>query len=256
MNYKTILLAPFLLSALSFSGAPVLAEDLPPAYYQAGASRVSVEETFTGAAFLPPVQLRASEKNPLVLGLVNGGLAAWKVFSSGAPSGEASSAYASAIPPGMANNWSSVADWKGPKEQLYTYTVTNRLGMDVIKVKYAVSFYYGGTGKTANSPAGSYIANFTVRPVSLEVKWGWHFDMDVVMSDPMNIGTVQRPVALMQADLKWRVSTMLSKDGEVGIWTYSIDGNGNFKDLTSKLAALTKDIHAPAAAVNPAISWN
>ena len=95
-----------------------------------------------------------------------------------------------------------------------------------------------------------------MRPVSLEVKWGWHFDMDVVMSDPMNIGTVQRPVALMQADLKWRVSTMLSKDGEVGIWTYSIDGNGNFKDLTSKLAALTKDIHAPAAAVNPAISWN
>lgn len=259
MKNKIIFLAPFLLALLPFPGGPLLAGELPAAYYQVKTRSVSVEETRSVAAVvLPrPVELRAPSKQALALGIARAGLAAWKVFSRGAPSGEASSAYSSAIPPAMFNNWSSVADWEGPNEHIYTYTVTNLMGIDVIKVKYALPFYYGGTEKAAGKTSGRYISNFTVRPISIDVKWGWHFDLDVIMSDPMNIGTVPKPVAMLQADLKWRVYTTLSPKGETGFWTYSMDGNGNFTDITSKDLARTKELPAPAIyGQAPTLAWN
>jgi len=134
MKNKIIFLAPLLLSAFSFPGAPLLAGELPAAYYQVQTRSVSVETRRSAAAAVParPAYMRAPDKIGLALGIANAGLAAWKVFSKGAPSGEASSAYASAIPPEMFNDWSSVADWAGPNEHIYSYTVTNLMGMDVI----------------------------------------------------------------------------------------------------------------------------
>ncbi|HNW43744.1 MAG TPA: hypothetical protein PKI19_04515 [Elusimicrobiales bacterium] len=60
--------------------------------------------------------------------------------------------------------------------------------------------------------------------------------------------------AALQADLQWTVSNMFSTDS--GIWSYSPDGNGNFKDLTAREKTLTQDtIQVKAAELSP-VSWN
>ena len=266
MKYKTIFPAALLLAALPMLQVPAFAQGADPAYFMEKSRSVSVVETTSLKETLlerPAPSLGMEKQVVTAAAIINAGLSAWKVFSGGAPSGGASSAYASAIPPAFYNNWSSVAKWKGPKEYIYDYKVTNRMGVDVIKVKYKISFYYGGTEPASGKPGdrgldgGAYIANFTVQPMAIDVKWGWHFNMDVGMSNPMNIGTVLKPVAMMEADLNWRVSTMLNSSGDVGIWSYSIDGNGNFADLNAKNEALTKAIPPPAVYdLAPSIAWN
>jgi hypothetical protein len=188
--------------------------------------------------------------------IVNTGIAAWNVVNDGAPSGSASSSYASAIPPDWVFQWSSVDGWKGPKEVVYTYTVTNLYNVDVIKVKYVVSFYYGGTenGSIPGKVKGKYITNFTVKALEMNVIWGWHFNLDVRMSNPMNIGTKLNPVAFLQSDLNWTISTPFAT--ESGIRSCTVDGNGNYKDLTEEEQTLTKGIQTPTKSEAPSVSWN
>ena len=164
-------------------------------YYGIKSESVSVTEAGSGKEVIlerPQGLPRTGKQVATATALINTGIAAWNVVSGGAPSGAASAAYASALPPSIYLNWSSVAGWQGPKEYIYSYTVTNLYNIDVIKVKYKISFFYGATEGTENRPAGAvtgkYLTNFTVKAVSVDVKWGWHFNLDAVMSNPMNIG--------------------------------------------------------------------
>jgi hypothetical protein len=244
--FKTIFLAA---AALALC-APASAGDAE--YYGIKSRSVSlVEATAAGdAAPEVPEQLSNSTQK-MAADIINTGLAAWKVIVDGKPSGTASSAYASALPPGVYMNWSGVSGWKGPKEYLYTYTVTNLMNIDVIKVKYKISFYYGGT-ESSGAVKGKYITNFTVKAMEVKVLWGWGFDMDVKMSHPMNIGSTKNPVAAMQSDINWSVSTPFSSDG--GTWSYSVDGSGRFTDHDAKSAELTKSLTAPEASTGT-VAW-
>ena len=138
-----------------------------------------------------------------------------------------------------------------------------------IKIKYAVSYYYNGQNLVAMREAtdplssmaqnrsaikGHYITNFTVRPLSMNIKWGWKFSLNVRMSDPMNVGTSDNPVAYLQADLNYIVSTPFSTNGSV--WTYGVNGLGAFTDLTANDERMTKGI-APVEPVEvSSVSWN
>lgn len=259
---KTNLMAAAVLLAVSpVFQLPAQAADTSD-YYKIKSESVSVTEVSSGKAvnLERPQDLAGENKSVGAAAMINTGIAAWNVVSGGAPSGAASAAYASALPPAIFLNWSSVAGWQGPKEYVYAYTVTNLYNIDVIKVKYKIAFHYGGTedylGRplTKDSVTGKYLTNFTVKAVSVDVKWGWHFNLDAVMSNPMNIGTTLKPVAFLQSDLKWSVSNMLSTRG--GVWTYSADGEGNFLDLTAQQKALTEAIPPVKAAEAPAMSWN
>lgn len=231
-------------------------------YYRIGKESVAVAAIGSDAVTCLPTPATspiASKQTAVALGIINAGATAWKVISKGAPSAEAGSSYASAIPPGMSQNWSAVAEWKGPKGYLYTYTVKNLMGIEVIRVQYEVAFYYGGTKPGTGTQSGSYIANFTVKPVDIHIKWGWHFDLQAGISHPMNIGSVAEPVGFLMADLKWRVFTMLEdkSKGKIGIWSYSVDGKGNFTDLTEQQKELTKQI-TPLISFpkDSGLSWN
>ena len=71
----------------------------------------------------------------------------------------------------------------------------------------------------------------------------------------MNIGTKLRPVAYLQSDLNWILSTPFSTKG--GTWTYGVDGNGNFKDLTREIKGINSGLPVPQPVTKaPAISWN
>jgi hypothetical protein len=247
-------------------------------YFTVAGEQVTLTAVEPGKSAVPP----AMPENPASFnkgaegGLVNAGLAAWGVINSGAPSGSYTSAYASAIP-GFSFNWGNMTGWKGPKEMVYRYKVTNLMGIDVIDVKYKISFFYGGTedysgkgrlndyisqatGGSVSDDAkgdgkvhGRYITNFTVQPISVNVKWGWHFDLAVRMSDPMNIGTKMAPVAALQASLNWIRKTPFATDG--GTLSYAVDGLGNFKDLSEDMRA-NGEVAPVMISETPTVSWN
>ena len=281
---NTFTTAATLLTILTLSPLAASAQDTKdPSYYQIKDESVSFTEASSGKAVtpeqMPELALMAGmNKNPLAAGaLVNAGATAWGVISGGAPSGGSGSAFASAIP-GFSFNWGNITGWKGPKEIIYSYKVTNLYNIDVINVKYKVSFFYGGTEdggaasmtanafaqtssgrKPAKEPAkdetkGVYITNFTVQPVEINIMWGWKFDLSVKMSDPMNIGTKQHPVAYLQSDLNWILSTPLSTKG--GTWTYGVDGNGVFKDLTQQIKGVNDGLPVPQEMKDvPSVNW-
>lgn len=250
-------------------------------YFAVAGEAVTLVAVEPGGDAVPPKPspLRPrSGGNKTAGGLANAGVTTWNVINSGAPSGSYSSAYASAIP-GFMFNWGNVIGWKGPKEMVYRYKATNLMGIDVIDVKYKISFFYGGTEDyegetppmnrqmaqahghdaardtpTASKVHGRYITNFTVQPVSVNVKWGWKFDLAVRMSDPINLGTKMNPVAALQASLNWIRATPFTSDG--GTLTYNVDGLGNFTDLTQKEKDLTGEISPVQISESPTIPWN
>ncbi len=272
-HFKTILALATIVSAVS----PFVSAEDNKDYFTVASQAVTLTETTQGKDASPQepagFSSRTADKGAEG-GLANAGLAAWGVITSGAPSAGYASAYASAIP-GFSFNWGNITGWKGPKEMVYRYTVTNLMGVDVIDVKYKISFFYGGTedygakgarldnyvaqatGQTVQKDDkihGRYITNFTVQPVSVNVKWGWHYDLTVRMADPMNIGTKLAPVAALQASLNWTQSTPFSTNG--GTLTYNVDGLGNFKDLNQDEKDLTSRITPVQVSETPSISWN
>ena len=265
-NMKLLAAAVICASFSSFLSAAETVKD--DNYFKTSAVTVTAEESVRDLTDKDvfPVPMRNDQK-VAAAAIVNGGVQAWNVINSGAPDANLSSSYASAIP-GFSFNWANYSGWK-KKEVIYTYTITNLMQIDVIKIKYAVSFFYNGQNLASaaktdldplstlaqrNSIKGHYITNFTVRPLTMNIKWGWKFSLNVRMSDPMNIATSDDPVAYLQADLNSIVSTPFSTNG--GMTTYGVDGLGNFKDLTAREKALTEEIAAPAQLETPTVSWN
>jgi hypothetical protein len=270
------------LAALLAVVPPLFAQDnsaVDKDYFTVAGEEVTLTAVEPGKSAVPP----AMPENPASFnksgaggGIVNAGMAAWSVINSGAPSGSYASAYASAIP-GFSFNWGNMTDWKGPKEMVYTYKVKNLYGINVIDVKYKISFFYGGTedysgkgrlndyisqatGGAVSDEAkgdgkvhGRYITNFTVQPVSVNVMWGWHFDLAVRMSDPMNIGTKMAPVSALHASLNWIRSTPLATAG--GTLSYAVDGLGNFKDLSENMRS-DGEVSPVMISETPTVSWN
>lgn len=235
----------------------------PALYYGIKSNTLTVTEAGTASEVKlerPAPWAPQTKQAAAGMALVNTGIAAWNVVSGGAPSGAASSAYASALPPAFYLTWNTVAGWHGPKEYIYTYTVTNAMNVDVIKIKYKVSFYYGGTEDySGRNPGpkdatGKYLTNFTVKAMEVNVKWGWHFNLDSKMSNPMNVGTVKNPVAFLQSDLQWTVHNILSSNS--GIWSFTLDGNGKYRSLSDELQELTKAITPLTSCETPALTWN
>ncbi|MBI4352051.1 MAG: hypothetical protein HY550_11480 [Elusimicrobia bacterium] len=239
-------------------------------YFETSAVTLTSEETVRDLTEKDvfPAPLRPDDGKVPGAAIVNGGVQAWNVINSGKPDASLSSSYASAIP-GFSFNWANYSGWK-KKEVVYTYTVTNLMQIDVIKIKYAVSFFYNGQNLTTyaaaptdplsalaqgrNAVAGHYITNFTVRPLAMNIKWGWKFSLNVRMSDPMNIATSDDPVAFLQSDLNYIVSTPFSTNGSM--WTYAVNGLGAFKDLTPQDRERTGQIGVLTQAEAPAVAWN
>lgn len=229
--------------------------------YRVRSESLTITEINTGKESVPahPPLLNPGAGQDKVVGeLINAGVAAWSVVSGGSPSADATASYASALPPGWAMPWSSVAGWKGPREYSCFYHVINDFGQEVIKTTFTISYYYGGTEGNSGRPgdtevSGRYITNLTVKAPAVSVYWGWHFYLSANISNPMNIGTPKNPVAFMRLDLKWSQSNFFS--AKSGVWTFEIDGNGKFRDLDAETKNLTEKI-GPIEKPESAVSWN
>jgi len=194
--------------------------------------------------------LNSYEKvGPLAVGaIINTGAQAWNIINNGQPNVNISHYYASAMPSPL--TWAEVVNWKGPKKIIYSLQFENLMGITVLDMKYMVSYYYDGNVKGK----GHYIANFTIKPIEFNIKWGFKFNMDIKISNPMNIGTENDPMAYLQADLNWSFSSPLKKYNEFN--TYAVKGNGEFKDITEISKELTKGIPVVEKQENVNLNWN
>lgn len=188
--------------------------------------------------------------------IIMAGAKVWNVIVNGRPSADLASAYASAIP-GFQFNWDDMADWKKVTRR-YRFTMGNAVqGDDAVDIVYEASFYYGSLATPGAGPLrrGHYVANFVIKPLEIKMKWGWKVSLSVLMSNPMNIGTAEEPVALLEADLKWLFAKPFTNEPKIGMDTMSVDGLGNLTTSVAgglELPRIEVDDTAPA----PAVAWD
>ncbi len=192
---------------------------------------------------------------PAVL-IVMAGAKVWNVIMDNRPTADLDSAYASAIP-GFDFNWSNLKDWRKVTKK-YRYTIDKKLQGRAVDITYEVAYFYGSVPTPgAEGLKGHYIANFTVKPLEINLKWGWKVGLEVSMSDPMNVGTAAEPVAWLNADLKWRYAKPLSTDPKIGMNSLSIDGLGTLSEISYKsLLNLPQPKAGEAQLQLPAVNWD
>ena len=278
-------IAVSLLPVFSIAGENISYKADSP-YFSVKDADVTVTITDTGekaspeAAPLPPLR-RDDTKIVAAAAIINTGVQAWNIINSAQPNGNVNTGYANAMPNFV--DWNTIAGWKGPKEVIYGVQIKNLYGMTVVNVKYMVSFFYGGTSGANDNVAGcliaagcktgaatcpeiaakcaaaakgkgSYISNMKVKPLVVDILWGFKYDLDCQVSNPMNIGTLDDPVAYLQADLTASFSTLFKKSRDV--YTYSVDGTGNFKDITRIIQDKTAEKGVIKTDFNTQIDWN
>jgi len=191
---------------------------------------------------------------PAIL-IVMAGAKVWNVIMDNRPTANLDSAYASAIP-GFAFNWNDLAAWRKVTRR-YRFTIDKKLQGRAVDIVYEVSFYHGAIPSPEN-PAlkGRYIANFTVKPLDINLKWGWKVSLQAAMSNPMNIGTAEEPVAWLNADLTWRYAKPLSTDPEIGVNSLAVDGYGKLAEAAYGQLDISPVPVAEYREDAPALGWN
>ncbi len=249
MNYlKTALSAILLISPFCPAGAVPLEEDAD--YFTVSDTVITVREAEEPGE---PANLVMPERKAAPVAaagaIINGGAAAWNIVNGGQASSHLNHTYASALP-GWAN-WSNITGWRGPKKIVYEMKSTNLYGMTVLDVQYEVSFFYGGKDQNGK---GQYITNFTAKATRFSIKWGFKYYMDIRISDPMNVGTPENPLAYMQADVNWSFSSPIKT--ERGFQTYAVRGDGLFRDISPQTKSLPGELPGLSAPAKVSVNWN
>lgn len=119
--------------------------------------------------------------------------------------------------------WLDLEAWQAPKTKSYEVLYKNKLGSEVVRFRFRLQFTYGGSFKSR----GRYLANVTVVPADLSVKWGYTFNANVNVDEAVNRGSSSSPVAGLGMTLKWTVSTWV-KENQSSVHFF-VDGNGNIQ---------------------------
>ncbi len=174
--------------------------------------------------------------------IINTASKIWSIVQQNAPVVNISGKYATAYPQGVTSA-AQLAGWSMPKTYEYEFSANNLYGATMINCKYRVTFSYNGAYKGK----GKFLTAVAVIPESVDVGWGYHFDMnaDVPDSTIVNVGTDADPVAAMQLKLSWKMSTVLKEVD--GTSVYYVQGNGLFNEIASpwqKGVARLQDVKA------------
>ncbi|MDO8804120.1 MAG: hypothetical protein Q7R35_06800 [Elusimicrobiota bacterium] len=187
--------------------------------------------------------------------IIMAGAKVWSVIMDNRPTANLASAYASAIP-GFDFNWDDLRDWRKVTKK-YRFSKDTFLQGRAADIVYEVSFFHGAVRTPGNAGGkGHYIANFTVKPLDIRLKWGWKISLETSISDPMNTGTPREPVAWLNADLKWKCAKPLSTDPEISINSLSVDGLGNLSESAygeMNISPVRAEENVEPA---PSINWN
>ncbi len=134
--------------------------------------------------------------------------------------------YANAVPYGT-SHWTQLQGWSKPATKKYAFSIKNALGYEVVNVVYQVHWTHNGNfqGK------GKFLTGVTIEPLTVTASWGYKVDLraEVPDSTVANVGTQEDPIASMQVQLKWKVSTTFSSVDQQVI--YYVQGDGLIEEI-------------------------
>jgi hypothetical protein len=119
--------------------------------------------------------------------------------------------------------WHQLQGWQPPQSAKWEVRYKNKLGMDVVRFTYRISYAAGGKLETK----GRYLANVTVTPAELSVKWGFEFGAEAQVGRALNLGTSEDPLAGLQLMVNWNIKSRIAE--ELRSQSYFVSGDGTLK---------------------------
>jgi len=158
--------------------------------------------------------------------IVNIGSKVWNMVVANKPVLEVKNNPAVALPMGV-KRASELSGWSRPKSYVMSFYFENLFGIDVIRVRYRVTYVYGGSYQWR----GKYLAAVYAIPESVDVFWGFSFKMRAQVPDAtvVNVGTSENPIAALQLNVSWSASSILKE--VYGTDVYYIQGDGYFEKV-------------------------
>lgn len=152
------------------------------------------------------------------------GKSLWEIVVSNKAVVNFSTDHASALPLGV-DNVQLLSQWKGPKTRLYRIKYFNKFKTTVVDFTYRLIYSYDGSYKDR----GQYIAHASVYPVNLSVKWGYTFNVNMIVPPSYNVGTEENPLAQMELHLNWILSNPMTHIQNTN--SYFLKGDGDLLAL-------------------------
>jgi hypothetical protein len=219
-------------------GAAARAADMDAAkYLDIDETSVKIEETDGEAgagnfAMAGPFSKAPAMDADAILGtidrIINLADKLWSIIEKGKPVAAEKVSYANAVPSGI-THWSQLQGWSRPSVKRYEFSAKNMLGLKAVSVIYQVHWTHGGNfqGK------GKFLTGVSVEPILISVPLGYGVDLNALVPDMTvaNIGTQDDPVASMQVQLSWTISTPFKVIKEKAV--YYVQGDGFIQEIGS-----------------------
>ncbi len=147
----------------------------------------------------------------LLNNILNFGKEVWKVVEKGRPVVDVQTTYANALPGKSKDERPlDLQGWTRPYADIYHLQFVNKWGVTVVDGYFNIwKTTRGRYPSEDGNGIGYYIANTTIVPEELTVKFGFDFSMSVKALDPINVGTHENPIAGIQMLLTLRVDNFL-----------------------------------------------
>lgn len=177
-----------------------------------------------------PLSQTANFTNPLdplqvvVYSIVNVGESLWNMIERGRPVVTQKYDVATALPQGI-KCWADLEGWGRPSSKLFKTTFTNKMGVTPVKMSYRIIYLTGGH----IDGVGKYIGFATMQPVSVDVGWGYSFNVQASIPSVYNMGSRTEPVAAMQMSLNYSIESSMGHTTESH--QFLISGTGIFEKL-------------------------
>ncbi|MBV2168319.1 MAG: hypothetical protein KUL82_06390 [Bdellovibrio sp.] len=156
--------------------------------------------------------------------IINIGKKIFNVINAGRPVVNIKIDTANALPKGL-TCWSDLSGWNIPQSKVYNVQYENGFGMTVVDFSYRVTYTAGGSA----DGIGKYITNATFQPANVSVGWGFQFDATAVIPSVFNTGSKRDPVAGMQMNMEWKVTSPMAH--EQSTESYFVSGENKLIQL-------------------------
>jgi len=170
----------------------------------------------------------------------------WSIIEKNSPVVDINVTYANAVPYGT-THWTQLQGWSKPATRKYSFSASGISGQKAMEIVYQVHWTYGGN----LGGRGKFLTGVTIEPLSISVPWSHKVTLkaEVPESTVTNVGTSQDPIAAMQVQLTWTVSSPISSKTQKVI--YYVQGDGLMQEVGSPF---TKGAEAKSARQNAELS--
>ncbi|MES2769175.1 MAG: hypothetical protein V4596_08520 [Bdellovibrionota bacterium] len=151
--------------------------------------------------------------------IINMGAKIWKIFEASTPVVNLSTKRANAIPR-EATDWRDMADWSDVQARQYSVSYKNAFNSEVVRFSVLMTYTYNGTHKGKGkylSDVGFLVNEYWVAPL-------YKLEGESEVVRVQNVGRADAPIAAMELNMVWRVSTVLVKSQNA--INYYVRGDG------------------------------